>query len=145
MTKTCKSEAAAVSGRDKLRELGALAFVLAAFFVFVSLATYDAGDVGAIKYPTNDPVANRGGRIGAGLAYTLYANLGLAAYLVAFLSGFWAFRVFFRKQMEGLALKIASAVASAASAPRTARFASPSQLPRARAKSVSPSAGVCAG
>jgi hypothetical protein len=43
------------------------------------------------------------------------------------------------------ALKIASAVASAARAPRTARFASPSQLPRARAKSVSPSAGVCAG
>ncbi len=110
MTKSAKSEAVAVSGRDKLRELGALAFVLAAFFVFVSLATYDAGDVGAIKYPTNDPVVNRGGRVGAGLAYLLYSNLGLASYLVAFLTGFWAFRVFFRRQMDGLALKIASAV-----------------------------------
>jgi S-DNA-T family DNA segregation ATPase FtsK/SpoIIIE len=106
-----KSEKAAVTvdGREKARELAALAFVLAAFFVLVSLVTYNAGDVAAIKYPANNPVLNKGGRFGAALAYFLYSNLGLAAYLVAFLTGFWAFTVFFRKKTEGLSLKIASA------------------------------------
>ncbi|MBI2932324.1 MAG: DNA translocase FtsK 4TM domain-containing protein [Planctomycetes bacterium] len=109
MSKSGKSEAS-VSGREKIRELAALAFVLAAFFVFVSLVTYDPGDIAAIKYPPNNPVFNKGGRIGAALAYFLYANLGLAAHLVAFLTAFWSFMVFFRRKTAGLTLKIISVV-----------------------------------
>jgi len=106
----------AVDGREKARELAALAFVLAAFFVLVSLVTYNAGDVSAIRYPANNPVLNKGGRFGAALAYFLYSNLGLAAYLVAFLTGFWAFTVFFRKKTEGLSLKIVSAAVAVVAA-----------------------------
>jgi len=117
MSKADKGLDAGVSGREKARELGALAFVLAACFVLVSLVTYEPRDIGAVAYPPNSPVANKGGRVGAALAYFLYSNLGLAAYLVAFLTGFWAFSVFFRRRTDGLSLTlVAAAVAVVAAA-----------------------------
>ncbi|MBI4565514.1 MAG: DNA translocase FtsK [Planctomycetes bacterium] len=101
-----------VTFREKLKELAALGFVLAALFVFLSLVSYDPGDIPDIKYPPNRPVANRGGQIGAHIAFALLSHFGLAAYLVAFLSGFWAFLIFFRRKLSGLHLKlIAAAVA----------------------------------
>jgi S-DNA-T family DNA segregation ATPase FtsK/SpoIIIE len=96
--------------REKLQELGALLFVLCAFFVFVSLVTYDPKDIPSIQHPPNDPVSNRGGLLGSRVAFGLLGHFGLAAYLVVFLVGFWSFLVFFRRRLAGLYVKLFAAV-----------------------------------
>jgi S-DNA-T family DNA segregation ATPase FtsK/SpoIIIE len=96
--------------REKLQELGALLFVLCAFFVFVSLVTYDPRDIPGIQHPPNDPVSNRGGVFGSRVAFGLLGHFGLAAYLVVFLVGFWSFLVFFRRRLAGLYVKLFAAV-----------------------------------
>ncbi|HZL71692.1 MAG TPA: DNA translocase FtsK [Planctomycetota bacterium] len=96
--------------REKLQELGALLFVLCAFFVFVSLVTYDPRDIPGIQHPPNDPVSNRGGLLGSRVAFGLLGHFGLAAYLVVFLVGFWSFLVFFRRRLEGLYVKLFAAI-----------------------------------
>ncbi len=98
--------------REKLRELGGLFFLLCAMFVLISLISYDAGDIREVKYPPNDPVHNKGGVVGARAAYALLSSLGLAAYLLVFLTGFWSFLVFFRRRIEGLPVKLVSAAVS---------------------------------
>ena len=113
MAKKSKEAAAAVTGvpaREKLKEVAALFFVLCAMFVFIALVTFNAGDLPGVKYPANNPVANKAGAIGAYVAYGLLANFGLGAYLVIFLTGFWSFAVFFRRRLEGLWIKLASAL-----------------------------------
>jgi len=100
---------APVSAREKLKEIGALTFVLCATFVLLSLVTYDPGDIASVRYPPNDPPANQGGRLGAALAYALYRHLGLASYLLVLLVGFWSFLVFFRRRVRGLVLKLVAA------------------------------------
>jgi DNA segregation ATPase FtsK/SpoIIIE, S-DNA-T family len=101
---------AASPWREKLQELGALLFVLCAFFVFVSLVTYDPRDIPSIQHPPNDPVSNRGGLMGSRVAFGLLGHFGLAAYLVVFLVGFWSFLVFFRRRLAGLYVKLFAAV-----------------------------------
>ncbi|HEU4339235.1 MAG TPA: DNA translocase FtsK [Planctomycetota bacterium] len=96
--------------REKFQELGALLFVLCAFFVFVSLVTYDPKDIPSIHHPPNDPVSNRGGLMGSRVAFGLLGHFGLAAYLVVFLVGFWSFLVFFRRRLAGLYVKLFAAV-----------------------------------
>ena len=96
--------------QEKLQELGALLFVLCAFFVFVSLVTYDPRDIPSIQHPPNDPVSNRGGLLGSRVAFGLLGHFGIAAYLVVFLVGFWSFLVFFRRQLAGLYVKLFAAV-----------------------------------
>ena len=99
-----------VAFREKLQELGALLFVLCAFFVLVSLVSYDPGDISSIQHPPNNPVHNRGGLIGSRVAFGLLAHFGLAAYLVVFLVGFWSFLVFFRRKPASLYLKLFAAI-----------------------------------
>jgi len=114
MARKAKEAAAAPPGarpiREKLQELGALGFVLCAFFVLVSLVSYDSADVPSVKFPPNDPVANRGGLVGAQVAYGLLSHFGLAAYLVVFLTGFWSFMIFFRRQVASLYVKLFAAL-----------------------------------
>jgi len=57
--------ASRVPVREKVKELGGLFFFLCAMFVFISLVSYDAGDIREIKYPPNSPLHNKGGAIGA--------------------------------------------------------------------------------
>jgi len=79
----------AVAGREKLREIGALFLWLFAIFALLSLITYHESDIGNIKYPPNDPVLNKGGRFGAGLAYFLYGRFGIVAFPFMLLVGYW--------------------------------------------------------
>ena len=51
--------ASKVPVREKLKELGGLFFFLCAMFVFISLVSYDAGDIREIKYPPNIPLHNK--------------------------------------------------------------------------------------
>jgi len=81
-------------------------------FVFISLVTYDAGDVREIKYPPNSPLLNKGGAIGARVAFGLLSSLGLAAYLMVFFTGFWSFVVFFRRKLQGLWVKLVAVAVS---------------------------------
>ncbi len=101
-----------ISVREKVKELGGLFFFLAAMFVFISLVTYDAGDVSEIRYPQNAPMANKGGVIGAHLSHALLSSLGLSAYVLAFFIGFWSFKVFFRRKLDGIAMKISAVAVS---------------------------------
>jgi S-DNA-T family DNA segregation ATPase FtsK/SpoIIIE len=98
--------------REKLKELGGLFFFLCAMFVFISLVSYDPGDLREIKYPPNAPLANKGGAIGARVAHTLLANFGAAAYLLVFFTGFWSFVVFFRRKLAGIYVKLVSVAVS---------------------------------
>ncbi len=98
--------------REKVKELGGLFFLLCALFVFISLVSYDPGDVREIRYPVNAPPANKGGAIGAGVAHALLAHFGLAAYLVVFFAGFWSFRVFFRRKLDGIYVKLVAVAVS---------------------------------
>ncbi|HXX93742.1 MAG TPA: DNA translocase FtsK, partial [Planctomycetota bacterium] len=98
--------ASRVPVREKVKELGGLFFFLCAMFVFISLVSYDPGDIREIKYPPNHPVLNKGGAIGARVAYGLLSGFGLAAYLLAFFTGFWSFVVFFRRKLQGLWVKL---------------------------------------
>lgn len=104
--------AARVPLREKAKELGGLFFFLAAMFVLISLLSYDAGDLREVKYPPNAPLANKGGAIGARVAHALLSNLGLAAYVLVFFVGFWSFRVFFRRRLEGLYVKLVAVAVS---------------------------------
>lgn len=110
--KASEALAARVPLREKAKELGGLFFFLAAMFVFISLASYDAGDIGEVKYPPNAPLHNKGGAIGARVAHALLSNLGLAAYVLVFFVGFWSFRVFFRRRLEGLYVKLVAVAVS---------------------------------
>jgi S-DNA-T family DNA segregation ATPase FtsK/SpoIIIE len=104
--------ASKVPVREKLKELGGLFFFLCAMFVFISLVSYDAGDVREIKYPANSPLHNKGGAIGARVAYFLLSGFGLASYLLAFFVGFWSFVVFFRRKLAGLYVKLVAVLVS---------------------------------
>ena len=95
--------------REKVRELAGLFFFLAALFLLISLVTYDPGDLGEIRYPPHAPAHNKGGAVGARLAYVLLSGFGLGAYPLVFFTGFWAFLIFFRRRLEGLAVKLVSA------------------------------------
>ncbi len=98
--------ASRVPVREKVKELGGLFFFLCAMFVFISLVSYDPGDIREIKYPPNHPIVNKGGAIGARVAYGLLSGFGLAAYLLAFFTGFWSFVVFFHRKLQGLWVKL---------------------------------------
>ena len=100
---------AGVSLREKLKEIGGLFFILCVAFVLISLLTYDPADSAGVRYPANDPPANKGGSLGADLAYALLANLGAAAYVLVSLAGFWAFVVFFRRRLDEIYLKLIGA------------------------------------
>jgi S-DNA-T family DNA segregation ATPase FtsK/SpoIIIE len=93
---------------DKLKDLGGLVFILSVLFCLISLVTFDAGDVGGARFPLNETIHNKGGLIGAHLAYFLYKNFGLISYIVIGLLGFWAFMIFFRLQLKHLYLKLIS-------------------------------------
>lgn len=97
-----------ISLHDKLKDLGGLVFILAVLFCLISLLTFDSGDVGGAQYPLNETLQNKGGLIGAHLAYFLYRQFGLIAFAVVGLLGFWAFMIFFRIQLKHLYLKLIS-------------------------------------
>ncbi len=112
MVKKAEPLASRVPLREKMKELGGLFFFLCTMFVFISLVSYDAGDLREIKYPPNQPLANKGGAIGARAAYGLLSGLGLAAYVLVFFVGFWSFVVFFRRKLEGLYVKLVAVAVS---------------------------------
>ena len=97
---------------EKRKELAGLFFILCTFFLFISLATFAPADISAAKYPANDPVANKGGKVAASIGYFLLSNVGWAAYLVLFFAAFWSFKVFFRRSLTGLPVKLFSVVIS---------------------------------
>ncbi len=102
--------------REKAKELGGLFFFLCAMFVLISLVSYDPGDIREIKYPPNQPLHNKGGAIGARLAFGLLSGFGLAAYLLVFFVGFWSFVVFFRRKLGGIYVKLLAVAVSVAAA-----------------------------
>jgi S-DNA-T family DNA segregation ATPase FtsK/SpoIIIE len=104
--------ASKVPVREKVKELGGLFFFLCAMFVFISLVSYDAGDVREIKYPANSPLHNKGGAIGARVGYGLLSGFGIASYLLVFFIGFWSFVVFFRRKLAGLYVKLIAVLVS---------------------------------
>jgi S-DNA-T family DNA segregation ATPase FtsK/SpoIIIE len=104
--KASEALASRVPFREKVKELGGLFFFLCAMFVFISLVSYDPGDLREIKYPPNSPLFNKGGAVGARVAYGLLSGFGLAAYLLVFFVGFWSFVVFFRRKLGGLYVKL---------------------------------------
>src|SRR5438045_9671867 len=81
-------------------------------FVFISLVTYDAGDIREIRYPANSPLHNKGGAIGARVGYMLLSGFGIASYLLVFFIGFWSFVVFFRRKLDGLHVKLLAVLRS---------------------------------
>src|SRR5436190_7567428 len=81
-------------------------------FVFISLVSYDAGDIREIKYPPNSPLHNKGGAIGARVGYLLLSGFGIASYLAVFFIGFWSFVVFFRRKLDGLYVKLVAVLVS---------------------------------
>jgi S-DNA-T family DNA segregation ATPase FtsK/SpoIIIE len=97
---------------EKKKELAGLFFILCTFFLFISLVTFEAGDITAAKFPANDPVENKGGKVGAAIGYFLLSNFGWAAFLVLFFAAFWSFKVFFRRKLSGLPVKLFSVVVS---------------------------------
>jgi S-DNA-T family DNA segregation ATPase FtsK/SpoIIIE len=103
-------EAPAYTLRDKLKEALALAFITAGLFIFISLITYDEGDIRAVRSPANAPPRNSGGVVGAHLAYALFSNFGIAAYAAVFFACFWSFQAFFRRRVRGLYVKLAGAL-----------------------------------
>lgn len=112
MAKKSDPLASKVPVQEKLKELGGLFFFLCAMFVFISLVTYDAGDIREIKYPPNSPLLNKGGAIGARVAYGLLSGFGIASYLLVFFIGFWSFVVFFRRKLAGLYVKLIAVLVS---------------------------------
>jgi S-DNA-T family DNA segregation ATPase FtsK/SpoIIIE len=104
--------ASKVPVREKLKELGGLFFFLCAMFVFISLVTYDAGDIREVHYPANSPLHNKGGAIGARVGYALLSGFGIASYLLVFFIGFWSFVVFFRRKLDGLYVKLVAVMVS---------------------------------
>jgi S-DNA-T family DNA segregation ATPase FtsK/SpoIIIE len=108
--------ASKVPVREKVKELGGLFFFLCAMFVFISLVSYDAGDIREIKYPPNSPLHNKGGAIGARIGYGLLSGFGVASYLLVFFIGFWSFVVFFRRKLAGLYVKLIAVLVSVGAA-----------------------------
>ncbi len=53
-----------------------------ALLLFLSLISYDSGDVSVIAYPSNQPTLNFIGPTGAWLAFILFMGLGVGGYLV---------------------------------------------------------------
>jgi S-DNA-T family DNA segregation ATPase FtsK/SpoIIIE len=104
--------ASKVPVREKVKELGGLFFFLCAMFVFISLVTYDAGDIREVRYPAHSPLHNKGGAIGAQVGYALLSGFGVASYLLVFFIGFWSFVVFFRRKLDGLYVKLVAVLVS---------------------------------
>lgn len=88
-----------------LREVGALALLVAVAFAILSLVSFNAGDVAGFTYPTAPEVANLGGRFGANLVATAYLYLGVGTYLLVGLLAIWAGVIFLRKSLKNWPLK----------------------------------------
>src|SRR3972149_3068560 len=102
-------KAVAIPAREKMKEMASLFFILFALFALLSLFTYSEGDIKSVKYPPNNPILNKGGQVGAAIAYFLYANFGIASIILAILTGFWAFKIFFRLEVKQVYIKLSSA------------------------------------
>ncbi len=112
MAKKSETLASRVPVREKVKELGGLFFFLCTMFVFISLVSYDAGDIREVKYPPNAPLHNKGGILGARLAYAMLHGFGLASYILVFFTGLWSFLVFFRRKLEGITVKLVAVAVS---------------------------------
>ncbi len=99
-----------VSGLDKAREIGGLVLLLGGIFLFVALATFSPGDLSSISYPPTEPAANKGGRIGAAIAGTLFLHFGVTSYLLTGLLGFWGLLLFLKKAVADVVIKSVAVV-----------------------------------
>jgi len=79
---------------DFTKKFISLVFVLFVCFILLSLITYSEEDIYSIHYPSDKPISNAGGRIGAFLSYFFLHNFGIAAFPLIFFIGFWTFVIF---------------------------------------------------
>lgn len=75
---------------EKLNEIYAIIFAAIGAFLLLSLISFHPGDLQLYVSTPNAPIKNFTGFIGAHIAGVLYFILGLAAFIVPFLSFVWA-------------------------------------------------------
>jgi S-DNA-T family DNA segregation ATPase FtsK/SpoIIIE len=126
---------------ERLNELVFVFFILLGLFGLLSLLTYDEGDIKDIKYPPNEPVVNKGGKVGAYVAYFLYSYFGIAGFAVAAFIIFWACKLFLRPRIDGLYLKLFATFVSVLAISALASMQPLFDLQRLGIATTAPSAG----
>lgn len=91
---------------DKKSEITAILLLALAVFVFISLITYDYGDLSFFSSDVNKPIRNFAGILGAYLAGTLLFIMGISSYALPMLIVFWAVTRFVGTKPENYYFKI---------------------------------------
>ena len=91
---------------ERYSELLGVFFLAAAILIFLSLVTYDAGDLSHLVSTPNEHLSNIIGIIGAYLAGGLFFLMGLAGFIIPVLTLFWAVAKFLRHKPQGFAFKL---------------------------------------
>jgi len=96
--------------KNKKRVLIGIFLILFSAFIMLSLITHSPADYSQSVYPTNDPILNKGGIIGAAISYYLFIAFGLSSFIITAFIGFWGILLLIRKEIEQIVIKIISLV-----------------------------------
>jgi len=91
---------------ERYSELLGVFFLAAAMLIFLSLVTYDAGDLSYLVSTPNEHLSNIIGIIGACLAGGLFFLMGLAGFIIPVLTLFWAVAKFLRHKPQRFIFKL---------------------------------------
>jgi S-DNA-T family DNA segregation ATPase FtsK/SpoIIIE len=96
--------------KNKKRVLIGIFLILFSAFIMLSLISHSPADYSQSVYPTNDPILNKGGKIGAAISYYFFIAFGLSSFIIAGFIGFWGILLLIRKEIEQIAIKIISLI-----------------------------------
>ncbi|MBI3272046.1 MAG: DNA translocase FtsK 4TM domain-containing protein [Planctomycetes bacterium] len=95
-----------IDWREKAREAVGLGIVCFAAFAVVSLLSFDPRDSASIEWSAlQSPVWNKGGRLGAAVAESLFSAFGVTAYVAVALVAFWGMMIYLRRSLKDASAK----------------------------------------
>jgi len=91
--------------KSKLSDISGVVFLAVSILVFISLVSFDPGDLGFYTSSPNIKTANFAGLIGAYISFGLLFSVGFASYIIPFLTFLWAVSRFARRQAQKVYVK----------------------------------------
>jgi len=96
--------------KEKINEILAILLITVGIFIFISLITFDSGDIPLYTSAPNSPVKNFTGFLGAYISGFLFFLMGISAYVIPILFLIWGINGLFRVTPQRLSTRITGTV-----------------------------------